>query len=111
MGKMVKVWNNEEEAIKYVEFYSDEKLEYYCLNAMQALEYLHKNNIYYGDMKPENLLIFGNSNVKIGDFGCCIKFPDSSTDDSYFSILGLTKDYSTKEMYASFMNDEEVSKK
>ena len=28
--------------------------------AMQALNYLHQEGVYYGDMKPENLLVFKN---------------------------------------------------
>ena len=38
-----------------------------------ALAYLHKRNIYYGDMKGPNLLIFRNQEVKIGDLGISIK--------------------------------------
>ena len=38
-----------------------------------SINYLHSRNIYYGDIKPENLLIFRNQEVKIGDFGISIK--------------------------------------
>jgi serine/threonine protein kinase len=34
-----------------------------------GLEYLHTKNIAYWDMKPENLLVFGDGYVKLGDFG------------------------------------------
>jgi serine/threonine protein kinase len=37
---------------------------------MQVLFYLNNKNIYYGDMKPENILIFKDYKVKLGDFGC-----------------------------------------
>ena len=50
-------------------------------------------------MKPENLLIFGNSNVKLGDFGCCVKFADNSNEESLYLMRGLTKEYSLKELY------------
>lgn len=40
---------------------------------MLAIEYLHKNNVYYGDMKPANILIFEDMSVKLGDFGCAMK--------------------------------------
>lgn len=42
--------------------------------------YLHKNNVYYGDMKPENLLIFRNYQVKLGDFGVSKKLPTGCKD-------------------------------
>lgn len=41
---------------------------------MCALDYLHSKNVYYGDLKPQNILIFMNMQVKIGDFGISIKF-------------------------------------
>ena len=41
---------------------------------MQALQYSHSKNLYFGDMKPENLLIFRDLSVKLGDFGVSIKY-------------------------------------
>ena len=41
-------------------------------------------------MKPENLLIFKDYKVKLGDFGCSVKFSNDSTDDTLASIRGLT---------------------
>ena len=34
-----------------------------------GLEYLHNKSIVYRDLKPENLLIFGDGYVKLTDFG------------------------------------------
>lgn len=34
---------------------------------------MHKRNIYYGDMKAPNLLIFRDQRVKLGDLGISIK--------------------------------------
>ena len=44
---------------------------------MEALNYLHENNVYFGDMKPENLLIFKNYKVKLGDLGVSLKIPNN----------------------------------
>jgi serine/threonine protein kinase len=34
-----------------------------------GLEYLHRKNIAYWDLKPENLLVFEDGYIKLGDFG------------------------------------------
>ena len=62
-------------------------------------------------MKPQNLLIFKDYNVKIGDFGCSIKFSNTSTDDTKAYLRGVTEGYSSKEICALYREDLEVSKK
>ena len=48
---------------------------------MEALNYVHSKKIYYGDMKPKNLLVFRDLTVKLGDFGISIKLPYEAGDD------------------------------
>eukprot|EP00347_Sterkiella_histriomuscorum_P020593 403337218 len=66
--------------------------------SMKAIDYLHSKNIYYGDMKPENLLIFRNQQVKIGDFGISIKLyknhKNSKNYPNFYKIRGYTRQYS-----------------
>jgi serine/threonine protein kinase len=49
--------------------FSNDTSRFYAAEILLALEYLHKQNIVYRDMKPENLLIDKDGHVKITDFG------------------------------------------
>lgn len=39
---------------------------------LNALEFLHENNLVHRDLKPENILITNKNIVKLCDFGCCV---------------------------------------
>ncbi len=62
---------------------------------MDALEYLHENNITHRDLKPENLLLDYKRSIKISDFGL------STIKNSEHSLLGTpcgTPNYAPPEM-------------
>ena len=41
-----------------------------------AIDYIHSKNMCYSDLKKDNLLIFKDLNVKLGDFGFSQYFPE-----------------------------------
>lgn len=69
---------------------------------MSCIDYLHSRDIFYGDMKPENLLIFRDLKVKIGDFGISVKVNEKNKDKKLFKIKGFTPGYVTAEIENAF---------
>lgn len=51
--------------------FSEERSRLYTAMLICALDHLHKLNIIYRDIKPENILIDMNGAIKLTDFGLC----------------------------------------
>lgn len=54
------------------------QIKYIIYKVLQALNHMHKKGIFHRDIKPyapvycrENILIRGDKEVKLADFGCC----------------------------------------
>jgi serine/threonine protein kinase len=60
------------------------RLTFYLLN---ALEYLHRQNLWHRDIKPENILVmdecFSPESIVLSDFGYCKKFDDGICDSEF----------------------------
>jgi len=58
---------------------------FYIAEIILAIEHLHKENILYRDLKPENVLIDYDGHIKLTDFGLsAINFTNDSTDDIFW---------------------------
>jgi serine/threonine protein kinase len=51
----------------------------------QGVAYVHKQGFFHRDLKPDNLLITSDSNVKIGDFGLVRQIRSSPPFTEYIS--------------------------
>ena len=49
--------------------FNKEQIKFYSAEILLAIEHLHKNNIIYRDLKPENVLFGKSGHIKITDFG------------------------------------------
>lgn len=56
-----------------------EDVKLYIAEIALALSHLHKNQIVYRDLKPENVLISGDGHIKLTDFGLAKKLKKGTT--------------------------------
>ena len=52
---------------------NEDQAKFYFLEILIGLDYIHKKDIIYRDLKPENLLLAADGHVKIADFGLAKK--------------------------------------
>ena len=49
--------------------FSNEKTRFYIIEIILAIEFLHKNKMFYRDLKPENIMVDASGHIKLTDFG------------------------------------------
>lgn len=77
------------------DYFDDNRARFYAGCVLEALDYLHSNNIVYRDVKPENLLVASNGYLKLVDFGLAKQF--KGNNKKTYSFCG-TADYMSPEV-------------
>ncbi|KAJ9508791.1 hypothetical protein QJQ45_028102, partial [Haematococcus lacustris] len=67
----------------------------YFRDMIKALDYLHSHKVVHGDLKPENVLMAANGEVKLSDFGCSKIF---ATGNEYLERCNGTPAFLAPEM-------------
>ena len=64
--------------------YLDENIAFSLfIQVVNAVYFLHKNDLIHRDIKPENILLFDNNIIKLCDFGWCVKLEDGQQRGTY----------------------------
>mgnify|MGYP002526463334 FL=1 len=87
--------------IKKNNYLNEEKSFKYFIQVVNAIYFLHKNDLIHRDIKPENILMFKDGIVKLCDFGWCARLDGGQR----ITFCG-TVEYMSPEM----VNKEEYSK-
>ena len=72
-----------------------------CGQVVIALEYIHSQNIVYGDLKPDNILITDDGIIKIVDFGSAREVDDAGNCKRYDNETKGTLDFQAPEFFNS----------
>ena len=85
--------------------FKNEKVKFYLIEIILAIEFLHKKNMMYRDLKPENVLIDKDGHIKLTDFGLS-KILSKEKEKTY-TICG-TPQYLAPEVLTSDGYDDSV---
>lgn len=86
--------------------FSERRACFYAAQLVEAIRCLHINGIIYRDLKPENVLLDSQGNLKITDFGLS-KTGVEQGDEKTFSFCG-TPEYLAPEIIKGIGHDRAV---
>lgn len=71
----------------------------YTRQLLEAVNCLHEHGIVHRDIKSANIFLTSDGNLKLGDFGCCMKLKNHSTMPGELCTLVGTPAYMAPEMF------------
>nr|CAG8467989.1 10276_t:CDS:10 [Entrophospora candida]CAG8491724.1 2755_t:CDS:10 [Entrophospora candida] len=84
---------------------TDAHFQYFIYQICRGLKYIHSANVLHRDLKPGNLLVNADCELKICDFGLARGFSDSPDHNSKFMTEYVaTRWYRAPEIMLSFQN-------
>ena len=69
---------------------SDAHFQYFIYQILRGLKYMHSANVLHRDLKPGNLLVNSDCELKICDFGLARGFSEKQ-EDNYFLFTNPLK--------------------
>jgi len=85
-------------------FLPESQAKFYAAALIEAIRFLHKNNVIYRDIKPENMLLDKNGYVKLSDFGLARR---THPDEKRYTFCG-TPEYMAPELFMKQGHDFSV---
>ncbi|CAD8071893.1 unnamed protein product [Paramecium sonneborni] len=94
------------QVIKSDQVLTDEHIQLFLYQILRGLKYLHTAGILHRDLKPRNLLLNRNCDLKICDFGLgrAMADPTSSNNANIMTYYVETRWYRAPELLVSFKN-------
>eukprot|EP00347_Sterkiella_histriomuscorum_P008087 403346420 len=113
LQNLLSIWRDPEQSERYQEFFSSQKLALYFYQMLSIIEYCHQRDVYYGDMKPANILVFRDQRLKLGDFGISIKLDSNpkDLDSKKYQLRGMTKGFCDEWMFNEFRQQKQLSRR